>query len=135
MGGRSVGGMKRAYLLLAVALTGCVSAKVFPSGSGRLYRSTVPSSVLVFFAAEDVGRPYEVIGQIMTEGSSGWGRKDSDLVKRAVKEAASIGAHAIIVSKQKGSSGLTAAIFGTADKVHEVQAIRFTAAAEPIERQ
>lgn len=118
--------MKHAILITVLLLAGCVSAKTFPTGSGMSYPPTTKESILVFFSAEDVRRPYEVVAEIMTEGSSGWGKKDSDLTTKGQKEAAKVGAHAIIITKEKGSRVLTAQLFGSSDKVQRIQAIRFT---------
>ena len=115
-----------AILACALTVPGCVSAKVFPTGSGQTYPPTKAESVLVFFDASEVGRPYEVIAEIMTEGSSGWGKNDSSLTSKAQKKASEVGAHAIIVTKQKGAGSATAQIFGANDKVQRVQAIRFS---------
>jgi hypothetical protein len=78
---------------------------MFRSGRGATYPPTRPDSVLVFFNAEDVKRPFEVIGEVLAEGSSGWGVNDSSVVKKAGQKAASIGAHAIIGTREKGSFG------------------------------
>ena len=119
--------MRRAAVFsIAVLLTGCVSVKMFRTGAGTVYAPTRPEMVLVFFSAEDVKRPFEVIGEIMAEGSSGWGAKDSSLVSKAQAKAAEIGAHAIIITKEKGASPAAGLLLGANDKKQRVQAIRFT---------
>lgn len=118
--------MRLSAVLLALALTGCVSAETFPSGRGVVYAPTDDKTILVYFSPDEVVRPYEVVATILTEGSSGWGKKDSDLARKAQKEAAKVGAHAIIITREKGAGSITAALFGTNDKVQRVQAIRFT---------
>jgi hypothetical protein len=115
-----------AVLSIALMLTGCVSAKTFRTGSGVVYAPTKPDTVLVFFSADDVKRPFEVIGEIMAEGSSGWGATDSALVSKAQKKAAEIGAHAIVITKEKGASATAGVLLGANDKKQRVQAIRFT---------
>ena len=115
-----------ALLIAVLVLSGCVSVKMFRTGTGTVYAPTKPEMVLVFFTAEDVKRPFEVIGEIMAEGSSGWGAKDSSLVKKAQQEAAKLGAHAIIVTKEKGASGTSAMLLGANDKRQQIKAIRFT---------
>src|SRR5687767_5275897 len=87
-------GMRQVVVLLAAGLAGCVSAKTFRSGSAQVYLPTNPVNVLVFYAVEDVKRPYEVIGEIMTEGSSGFDKNEGDLIKKSRNEAAKLGAHA-----------------------------------------
>src|SRR5260221_6431045 len=122
--------MKR--LLAALSLTmlaGCVTANVYRSGTGAVYRPTKKDAVLVFFGAEEVKRPYEVIGEILAEGSSGWGANDSSLVSKAQDKAAKLGAHAIIVTKEKGATATSAMLLGSNDRKQRVQAIRFTDAA------
>jgi hypothetical protein len=124
--------MKRLSGALAIVmLTACVSAKVFRTGTGAVYPATRPDAVLVFFSAEDVKRPFEVIGEIMTEGSSGWGAKDSSLVSKAQQKAAEIGGQGIIITKEKGASATAGILLGANDKKQRVQAIRFTDVAVP----
>jgi hypothetical protein len=123
----------RQTAVLAVAvllLGGCVSAKMFRTGTGEVYAPTKPEMVLVFFAADDVKRPFEVIGEILAEGSSGWGANDASLVSKAQNEAAKLGANAIIVTKEQGASGTSAMLLGANDKRQHIKAIRFTDAAE-----
>ena len=106
-----------------------MSAQTFRSGSGAIYPPTNPESVLVFYAEEDVKRFYEVIGEITTAGSTGWGKGEGDLVKKACKKAAEMGASAILLrGYEKGSSGdhAMAVLFGSKDKSAHVTAIRFT---------
>jgi creatinine amidohydrolase/Fe(II)-dependent formamide hydrolase-like protein len=119
--------VKGAFLLalMMLSLAGCVSAKVFPSGTGNVYAPTDKDAVLVYFSREDVQWPYEVIAEILAEGSSGWGHNDSALVSKARKKAAKLGAHAIIVTKEKGARAVTAMVLGAQDRVQRVQAIRF----------
>jgi hypothetical protein len=115
-----------ATLLIPLLVLGCVTTKVYRSGSGATYPPTKPDDVLVFFSAEDVKRPYEVIAEILSEGSSGWGYTDSSLVSRAQKKAAVLGAHAIIVTKEKGAGAASAMLLGANDKRQQIRAIRFT---------
>lgn len=125
--------MRNRHSVMAVALAallgGCVSAQTFRSGTGKVYPPTAVDSVLVFYAPEEVTRPYEVIGEITTAGSTGWGHSQGDLIKKARKKAAGMGAHAILLRGfDKGSSGdhAMAALFGSNDKSQRVTAIRFT---------
>ncbi len=123
--------MTKCYLLARALLMlgGCVSAQTFRSGSGAVYPPTKAKEVLVFYNAAEVGRPYEVIGEIATAGSSGWFKNEGDLTRKAQEEAAKIGAHAIIVrSHDEGTGGDRAAaiLVGTNDKKQKVSAIRFT---------
>jgi hypothetical protein len=115
-----------ASLLIATLAFGCVTTKVYRSGTGATYAPTRPDDVLVFFSAEDIKRPYEVIAEILSEGSSGWGYTDSSLVSRAQKKAAALGAHAIIVTKEKGAGAASAMLLGANDKKQQIRAIRFT---------
>ena len=75
--------------------------------------------------------PFEVIGEIMAEGSSGWGANDSSLVSKARQKAAEIGAQGIIVTREKGASTSAAQLLGPNDKKQRVQAIRFSEASDP----
>jgi hypothetical protein len=118
---RSTGGI----LALGLLLSACVSVKAFRTGTGVAYPPTRPDAVLVFFSAEDVNRPFEVIGEILAEGSSGWGANDGSLVSKAQQAAAKLGAHAIIVTKEKGASGTSAMLLGANDKKQQIKAIRF----------
>ena len=126
--------MKKLYVIGVVCLSGCVSAQTFRSGTGQIYPPTKPDSVLVFYAAEDVKQPYEVIGEITAAGSSGWGKNEGDLIKKAREEAAKLGADAILVRPlDKGSGGdrAMAVLFGSNDKNQHVTAIRFTKPEQP----
>jgi hypothetical protein len=114
---------------LLVCLSGCVSAQAYRSGTGKIYPPTQSDAVLVFYAAEDVKQPYEVIGEITTAGSSGWGKNEGDLINKARGKAAEMGADAILVRPiDKGSGGdkAMAVMFGSNDKSQHVTAIRFT---------
>lgn len=120
--------MKRIALFLVALLAiapACVSVKMFRTGEGVAYPPTAPAKVLVFFSAEDVKRPYDVIGEILAEGSSGWGANDSSLIEKAQVKAAGIGAQAIIVTKEKAAGVVAAQLLGAADKKQRIQAIRF----------
>jgi hypothetical protein len=119
--------VKRALLLLALVavLPACVSAKMFRTGSGAMFPPTSPGAVLVYFSAADVPKPYEVIGEIMTEGSSAWVSSDDKLVSKAQRLAAQIGAQGIIVTKEKGASATAGVLLGANDRKQRVQAIRF----------
>ena len=131
--------MKRnllAVVALALAgLVGCVSAQTFRSGTGKLYPHAKPVDVLVFYAVEDVKRPYEVIGEITTSASSGWGIDEGELIEKAREEAARLGASAILVQPlilvrplDKGTGGdrALAVLFRSSDKTQHMTAIRFT---------
>ena len=121
--------MRTIAVATCVALAGCVSAQSFRSGTGQVYAPTRPDDVLVFYSPDDVRRQYEVIGEIATAGSSGWMHNEGDLLKKARKEAAKMGANAILVRAiDKGSSGdrAMAVLFGSNDKTGRVTAIRFT---------
>jgi TPR repeat protein len=110
-----------------------VSAQTFRSGSGQAYAPTRPDDVLVFYSVEDIKQSHEIIGEITTAGSSGWLHNEGDLIKKARKAAARLGANAIVVrSIDKGSSGdrAMAVLFGSNDKTGRVTAIRFTTAPE-----
>ena len=110
-----------------VALTaGCASAKSFRS-STELVPPVQPDAVLVFFDAADIRVPYKVLGEILVEGSSGWGTDQNDLVKKAQKEAGKMGANAMLVQpteKSSGSERIMAALFGTNDNKRRVTALR-----------
>ena len=56
-----------------------MSAKEFKQ-STNVYPPTQKESVLVFKEAGEVGRPYETLGTIFAEGSSGWNKHEHDLV-------------------------------------------------------
>jgi hypothetical protein len=116
-------------LLALVWLTGCVSAQTFRSGTGKTYRPTRAEDVLVFYEVTDVKRSYEVIGEITTSGSSGMGKNEGDLVKKARQKAAEMGANAILVrpiDPGTGGEHVMAVLFGSNDKNQHMTAIRFT---------
>jgi hypothetical protein len=115
-----------AALLIPLLALGCVTTQVYRSGTGATYPPTKADAVLVFFSAEDVKRPYEVIAEILTEASSYWGWNDSSLVDGAQKKAAALGANAIIVTKEKGAGAASAMLFGANDRKQQIKAIRFT---------
>jgi hypothetical protein len=114
-------------LVVVVALTvGCASAKSFRS-STELFPPVRPEAVLVFFDAANIKVPYKVIGEILVEGSSGWGTDQNDLVKKAQKEAGKMGANAMLVQpaeKPSGSERTMAALLGTNDNKRRVTALR-----------
>ena len=115
-----------ALVVLAALSTACVSSRVFPS-SINTYPPVPPARVLVFFDDADITVPYEVLGEILVEGSSGWGRGQDDLVEKARQEAGQMGANAILVlpaEEVSGSSRVTAALFGTNDNSRRVRALR-----------
>lgn len=119
-----------AVLVLTCVVAGCVSAQTFRSGTGQFHPPTQPTDVLVFYSEEEVKRPFDVIAEIATAGSSGWGKNQGSLVKKARTEAAKVGADAIILrSYDKGTSGdrAMAVLFGSNDKTQRVTAIKFRA--------
>jgi len=127
--------MKKLYLVaLLVCLSGCVSAQAYRSGTGKTYPPTKADAILVFYAAEDVNRTYEVIGEITTAGSSGWGKNEGDLINKARGKAAEMGADGILVrpiDKGTGASHVMATLYGSNDKSQHVTAIKFTGEQPP----
>lgn len=124
--------MKRLVIAGLCALSlACVSSHTFKTGDGGSYAPTRPADVLVFFSAEDVKRPYTVVAEIMTEGSSAWFAKDASLVKKAQAEAAKLGAQGVIITKEKAASATAGLLLGASDHKQRTQAIRFTASPSP----
>ena len=117
---------KLCLILFVVALAGCASLKYFPATLDR-YPPVEQDSVLVFFSTADIKVTYTVIGEILAEGSSGWGVNNNDLVKKAQKKAGEMGADAILVqptTKATGSERVMGAVFGTSDNKQRVTALR-----------
>jgi hypothetical protein len=120
--------MKRAFLLVPLVLSGCASVETFKASPAQ-YAPVKQSEVLVYFDQEAIRYPYEVIGELLAEGSSGWGVDQNDLVKKAQKKAAQMGANAILVHEPEASSGsqrVMAALFGTNDNKRRVTALRLS---------
>ncbi|MBK5257791.1 MAG: sel1 repeat family protein [Vicinamibacteria bacterium] len=125
--------MKRLHRVLFSAVLacsiGCVSAQSFRSGSGTIYPPTNPDSVLVFYGEAEVKRPYEIVGEISTAGSSLYGKGEGALIKKARVKAAEMGANAILVrpfEEPNNTKKVVAAFFGTNDNKQRMTAIRFT---------
>ncbi|HSK09089.1 MAG TPA: hypothetical protein VK911_05910 [Vicinamibacterales bacterium] len=116
--------MRLALVLLAAFLGGCASAQTIPSSPGaavQYYAPVATEEVLVFRSADQVDRPYDVIGEISASGSKGWFKNQGELVEKTRKEAAKLGADAIIADP-------TIAARGISDIYGWVTAIKFTAA-------
>jgi len=116
----------RFLVLLAALLTlSCASVETFRT-TPETYRPVRQSDVLVFFDEAQLP-PHKVIGELLAEGSSGWGVDQNDLVKKAQKKAAQMGANAILVrpaERSTGSQRVMAALFGTKDNQRRVTALR-----------
>ncbi len=117
-----------------LAICACVSVQSFRSGSGKTYAPTRPDDVLVFYAEADVKRPFEVIAEITTSGSTGWDKDQGDLIAKAREEAAGLGANGLLIKEVDNGGGgenVMAVLFGTNDKKQRAQAIRFLPEASP----
>jgi hypothetical protein len=119
----------RGLLLLSGACAlACVSAREFRQTTST-YPPTQKDNILVFTDPAAVGRPYETIATIYSEGSSGWDKKEHDLVDKMRGKAAKLGASAIIVREFNKSSTtaakVSAALLGTNDLKLQCVAIRF----------
>ena len=80
-------------LLLCLLMAGCSTTGGGTRTSGTVYQPTDAKSVQILF--ERPQRPYEVIGQV---SSMGGGLASDDAMYRALqKEAAELGAHAVLV--------------------------------------
>ena len=69
----------------------------------------------------------DLLGEVLVEGSSGWGRGQDDLVEKGRQQAGQMGANAILVlpaEEVSGASRVTAALFGTNDNSRRVRALR-----------
>jgi hypothetical protein len=120
---------KLLMVLLAMAPFGCASTEVFRSSTDT-YPPVPQNSVLVFFDKADITVPYKIIGEVLAEGSSGWGSDNNDLVKKAQKKAGQMGANGILVQpsdKATGSQRVMASLFGTNDNKQRVTALRLQA--------
>jgi len=120
--------MRNLLLLVLATSLACVSAKEFKQTT-NVYPPTPKQSVLVFTDAAEVRRPYETIGTIYAEGSSGWDKKEHDLVDKMRGNAAKLGANAIIVHEfnknTTTAAKVSAALLGTNDLKLQCVAIRF----------
>lgn len=113
-------------IIAAALMAGCATAKTFRS-STDFYPPVRSEAVFVFFEVEAIKVPYKALGEILLEGSSGWGTNQNDLIKKAQKEAGKIGANAILVhpaEKASGAERTMAALFGTNDNKRRVTALR-----------
>jgi hypothetical protein len=123
--------MRNLLLLVFACPLACVSAKEFRQ-SANVYPPTLKDSILVFTDAAEVSRPYETIGTIYAEGSSGWDKKEHDLVDKMRGKAAKLGANAIITHEfnKNVTTGarVSAALLGTNDLKLQAIAIRWVAA-------
>jgi hypothetical protein len=109
----------------------CVSAKEFRQTTNN-YPPTQKDNILVFTDPAAVGRPYETIATIYSEGSSGWEKKEHDLVDKMRGKAAKLGANAIIVREfnknTTTAAKVSAALLGTNDLKLQAVAIRWVGA-------
>lgn len=111
----------------AATFSACATTETFRT-TVETYPPVPQDSVLVFFEEADIKVPFTVIGEILAEGSSGWGADNNDLIKKAQKKAAQMGANAILVrptDKATGSQRVMGALFGTNDNKQRVTALRF----------
>lgn len=119
--------LKKGIALLGiVGLIGCASAETFRT-SANTYPQVPQDQVRLFFDKADISEPYEVVGEIMMSGSSGWGSDCNDLIKKAQKKAGQMGANAILAHDCNDPSAgkrFAAALFGTQDNKARVQALR-----------
>jgi len=90
---------------VAVLLTGCIhtnSVLLDPNG----YYAPVPASeVRIFLAPEDVPYEYQDIALVHADADEDW-TNEADLVEAIREEAASLGAHAVILLWIEEPSGL-----------------------------
>ena len=118
--------MRSLIAVLAVLALGCASAEVFRSTT-KTFPEVPQDEVLLFFSVEDIKVPYELVGQILMGGASGWGSDCNDLVKKAQKKAGQMGANAIVAqdcNDPSGASKVMSALFSTQDNKVTVTAYR-----------
>ena len=118
--------MRSLIAVLAVLALGCASAETFKS-SAKSYPEVPQDQVLLFFTAEEITVPYEVVGRIMMGGSSRWGTDCNDLVKKAQKKAGKMGANGIIAQdcdEASGAGAIAKGLFGGQDNKMRVTAVR-----------
>jgi hypothetical protein len=109
-----------AYLWLSLLLVGCGTTGGGTRTSGMVYQPTDAASIQIIW--ERPTRPYEIIGQV---SSTGGGLASDDAVYRAMqKEAAELGAHAILI--QGGGVDYHAESMGSFYKHSTALAIRYT---------
>ncbi|MDR2463958.1 MAG: hypothetical protein LBD30_09315 [Verrucomicrobiales bacterium] len=117
--------MKKLFLLsagLAVIVSGCTTGGGTRMSHG-VYQPTHAASVAILF--EKPGTPYFVVGAVSAFGAPA---ASEDAVYRAMqKEAAELGAHAIIILDGTGIRESSAHMFGGADKKGKALAIRYGA--------
>jgi hypothetical protein len=80
-------------ILISVTLAGCGTVGGGTRASGSIYQPTEASSIQILF--ERPVRPHEIIGQV--RGQGGFLASDEAVYRSMQKEAAELGAHAILV--------------------------------------
>lgn len=117
------------FLILTLALTGCVAARGTVLNVGPVRPAVAPADVRVFLSGAEIPGPFEVVGLITGRGSDF--TKSGKILTAIKKRASAMGADAIILEPFKGATlGTRAASFligfgGLAPKKWKATAIRF----------
>lgn len=100
--------MRTLLLLVCVLLVaGCGSSGSATRIGGAYYPATDAEQVQVFFSEESVGREFDVIGRVtaqITSGTTFTNVSEDSVIRRLRREAASIGAEAIVVASLEDGS-------------------------------
>ena len=96
-------------LLFAFLLagTGCGTSGSATQIGEQRYSATEPENVLVYFSEESIDQAFELIGRVTAEKTASWTFTNVDedkIVNRLKKEAASIGADAIVIGSMEDGS-------------------------------
>ncbi len=114
-------------LLVAAALSACVTTHVIPLGTPGRYPPVDPEQVRVFLKEEDVGAKFERIAAIEAEGDYNSVNTEK-MIKAMKKKAARLGADALILGEFKDPSTgarIAHAVFGVGgERKGKVIAIR-----------
>ena len=113
------------WVLPLVLLAGCVTANVAPL-SDRAYAPVAPENVIVYLDEDDVPDDHEQVAIIYLEGD--YAATDrAKMIRKARKEAAEVGANAIVLTRMKepstGAKVAQAVVGTTANRRAEVIAI------------
>ena len=87
--------MKAHLLLIALLLSGCVTANVTQL-SNNSYPAIAPEEVTIYLSEEDVPGEFEKVAIIYTKGDHGW-TNENQQYNLAKEKAAELGANGVLI--------------------------------------